>query len=228
MSLLLTLQEQMRSDADPARSAEVFLRTARCAEGLGDPQRALAEYRQAAELLPNDRRVLYGLGVQSFKAGHLEEAQRTLSALLAQSEKRLDRATRLQIHLHLGECATKLGDLKTATRHLEWVVEDDPSNLDAISAVVEVLVGASEWSEAIRYLERMVALQQDPAERTMTFERIAILYRDHLADAPSAISALEAAVSEGRYSRSPLIALMELHEASEHDERARELSLIHI
>ena len=219
---LEVLAEVMEREPDKTKRAEVHRRIARCAEGLSDPQRALEEYRVAAELVPEDHRTLYGLGIQSFKAGLFEEARRTLKALLSHSERRLDRETKLQIHLRLGECATKVGDLQEATQFLERVVESDPENPAAIGAVVDVLERATEWAEAIGYLERMLPLQRDAGERSLTLQRIGALHRDKLDDPLAAIGSLEGAIAEGTLTRAPLSALVELHQEAGNFERALE------
>jgi tetratricopeptide (TPR) repeat protein len=220
LPLLDVLASSLGSDVDPSRRLEVHKRLARCAEGVLDHERALEEYRRAAELSGDDEEVLLGLGMASFRAGQYGESQQTLTTLLNQGSGRIDKETRLQIQIRLGECATQLGDLARASEHLSKVVEAQPENVEALAAVIDVLLGAGEWNEAIGYLERLAGLQREPIDRSDTWQRIGEIQRDELDDEAAAIGSYEAALGEGVYTRGPLLQLMQFYTRADRFEDA--------
>jgi tetratricopeptide (TPR) repeat protein len=142
----------------PQQARALCEAAALCAEGLGDPARAWALYRQALRSHPNWTPALVAGGRISLARGEWAQAQRMLGqacALLAGDEEPLALA---EIARLAARAAQEAGDGPEALRYLELASQaqpDDPETLDAMAAL-GLRLGAYERAQTC--LERRLAL----------------------------------------------------------------------
>ncbi|MCB9730663.1 MAG: tetratricopeptide repeat protein [Deltaproteobacteria bacterium] len=211
MPLLDVLSDRLEGSDDVARRGDVHRRLAMCAEALLDDERALDEYRRALAILPGNVDVLLGLSRLHFKRERWDEAERHLAELVRLHGKTLPDDTFLEVHLRLGEAALRSGNFVEAKRVLARVVEQQPGNIGAIASIVEVLEAHGDWEEAIDYKGRQLALLDDPLERFTVQMGIGDIWMEHLHDPQRAADAYEKALEFGRFSKGPILQLIQLH-----------------
>jgi tetratricopeptide (TPR) repeat protein len=211
MPLLDVLSDRLDGSDEVERRGDVHRRLAMCAEALLDDERAMEEYARALAILPGNVDVLLGLSRLHFKRERWAEAERHLSELVRLHGKTLPDQTFLEVHLQLGEAALRSGNFREAKRVLASVVEQQPGNHAAISSIVEVLEAHGDWEEAIEYKERQVALLDDPLERFTVQMGIGDIWMEQLHDPQRAGAAYERALEFGRFSKGPILQLIQLH-----------------
>lgn len=211
MPLLDVLSDRLEGGDEVERRGDVHRRLAMCAESLLDDERAMEEYGRALAILPGNVDVLLGLSRLHFKRERWEDAERYLGELVRTHGKSLPDQTFLEVHLRLGEAALRSGNFTEAKRVLARVVEQQPGNSSAISSIVEVLEQHGDWEEAIDYKERQIALLDDPLERFTVQMSIGDIWMEHLHDPARAGAAYEHALDFGRFSKAPILQLIQLH-----------------
>ena len=221
MPLLDVLADRLDAAEDP-RLGEVHKRIARCAEALLDSDRAVDHYEVALQHLPNDGQVLRGLARLRFKKGDYQAAERLFGDLVERAPETLDDDDFLEVHMGLGECALKLGQIDKAKGYLSRVVEHQPHNATALTQISQVFEAYGDWDEAISYKERLIGLLDDPLQRFTVQMSIGDIYREKLADRGRAVLAYEAALDHGERPKAPLLQLVQIYaEQSEYPDAVR-------
>ena len=114
---------------------------------------AVAAYRKALELAPNDALTHYDLGVALGNKGAARQAL-----------EEFETAVRLKpawapAHYALGTTYYELHELPSALKQLRKVIQLDPSNANAHQLLAHVYVDQSDFSSALAELTRAVALK---------------------------------------------------------------------
>ncbi len=142
--------EQLVRD-DP--SNHVFRETlARALRASGDVPRAIALYRQAVALAPNDADAWYNLAVALEEGGNVREGE----VALAEAEKR--DPGRPEIHNIRGTALAEAGDLPSAEREFRATIAGDPRNARAYNNLGNVLRGMNRDTEAAEAYRRAIEL----------------------------------------------------------------------
>ncbi len=221
MPLLDVLADRLEQSGDD-RVGEVHKRIARCAEALLDNDRAVDHYEVALQQLPNDGEVLRGLARLRFKKGDYQAAERLFSDLVERAPETLDDDDFLEVHMGLGECALKLGEIDKAKGYLSRVVEHQPHNATALTQIAQVFEAYGDWDEAISYKERLIVLLDDPLQRFTVQMSVGDIYREKLGDRGRAVLAYEAALDHGERPKAPLLQLVQIYaEQSEYPDAVR-------
>lgn len=120
----------------------------------GDPQKALALYRDAADVLPDSALVNYKLSVALEKVGDTAGEREALQKAL-----QID-PTMAIAHRQLGYLAYSSGDFATAEEHFREAVRSAPGFTDAWISLAATLATESRHPEAVEAVQH--ALEIDP------------------------------------------------------------------
>ena len=211
MPLLDVLADRLEHAGEDPRRGEVHKRLATCAAALLDDSRAIDHYELALRSLPDDGEVLRGLARLQFKRGEYAAAERHFSDLVERSPETLSDEDFLEVHMGLGECALKLGEIDKAKGYLSRVVEHQPHNAVALTQIAQVFEAYGDWQEAIAYKERLIDLLDDPLQRFTVQMSIGDIFREKLSDRASAVAAYEAALEHGERPKAPLLQLVQIY-----------------
>jgi tetratricopeptide (TPR) repeat protein len=201
----------------PQPRAEILMDVAYIYAGsLHDPSRAEATYRLVLQIAPDDASIalpacralerIYGTG-----------DPRQLCELL-RVEVRLedDATTRREIRGRLGElCETVLDDPRGAIEAWKARLDEDPTDLDALSALDRLYERTHGWRELVDVLHARERLTDAKPARRELMVRIATTFADKLADAEKAIAAYRAVIDEFGADRASLSALATLFQQGE-------------
>ncbi|MEZ4475556.1 MAG: hypothetical protein R3F60_33125, partial [bacterium] len=83
----------------------------------------------------------------------------------------------------------KLDQAQHAGTHYQWVLQIEPDNIGALSALVELLERYQNWPKVVEFLRHLVDLQVDPEERKASLEKLAGILESRLDRADEAIDA---------------------------------------
>ena len=83
----------------------------------------------------------------------------------------------------------KLDQAQHAGTHYQWVLQIEPDNIGALSALVELLERYQNWPKVVEFLRRLVDLQVEPEERKASLEKLAGILESRLDRADEAIDA---------------------------------------
>ncbi|TMQ32268.1 MAG: tetratricopeptide repeat protein, partial [Planctomycetota bacterium] len=141
---------------DPGAVRPLLLR-AQVYEAMGDPQKALADYRQAVKLAPDSEEAELQLAIQL--VGHLKAAEAAghFEHLL---QGRPDSAIVL---VGLARCRYLTGDARTAQDLLKRALAMHPNSVNALCELGQIALEDGHVEDAERWLQE--ALRQDPYER---------------------------------------------------------------
>lgn len=107
------------------------------------------------------------------------------------------------------------GDSHAAVVSLRQVLDEDPSNIEAIDMLVTVLEGAERHPEMADLLERRAALASEPVTRAAVLARLGLLREDPLADLAGARSAYERALAADPRNSGAQLALVRIYRLTE-------------
>ncbi len=168
-------------------------------EKLRLPAAAAAAWREVLRLQPDHLEALRGLARCARELGNARETVRALEAELAHPATR-DPSRRAALYRELGAlCYEALGATTRATRAFAAALEADPSDLESLRRLEEILEAVEDWRGALALLrsELEVLGSREPERRRELWLRIADLARLRCGEREEALAALEAAASLG-------------------------------
>lgn len=209
--LLDVLVDKLDTLGDRERLALVHRQLGQCAEKMFDSDRALDEYRASVELAPPDLPTLRGLARLTYKKESWAETQRYNQEVLDKHAGSLDPEEVSRLHLRLGEASLKLGDIDGAKVSLARVIEAQPNNSNALEQIVEVLEAHGDWLSAIDYKLKLMELTDEPLDKYTLQLSVGDIYREKLGDIPRATEAYKQALHIGKFSKAPLLHLVQIY-----------------
>jgi hypothetical protein len=204
------VDERAQLASEPATKASLFATEAEYLSKAGDEASSVLRLEQATEL--DAKNEAY--------AASLEERYRTAERfadlagyLLRRAEKLDDKTARAALRKRASKMQRDdLGDSDAARATLVELLADG-DDAEALSYLANDAQGRSEFTEAVDYLQRLVKVSGDPAEKTATLMRQAELTADGLDDAKGAIGLYERVLAELDAKHDPaLVQIAALHE----------------
>ncbi|HEV8323651.1 MAG TPA: tetratricopeptide repeat protein, partial [Myxococcota bacterium] len=156
-------------------------------ERLGEPPRALEEYRQAWLLDPTDADVEQRLRRLSFAQGSVEELALTYEEVLGRTEDPVRKAALAAGLAALYEDA--LGDAAQARRWYEQVLRWEPDHGGAALALERLYAAVKDWPSLLALRKGLAERTTDPARRLALLRANAALYDEGLDQAAAAAAA---------------------------------------
>ena len=195
--LVQTLEKGAVEAVDPDLQGQLWGLAARLIEDqLGDPARAIENWRHALAARPDD--------VDAFLAvERLLTAAGRMSELVEVLERHLDVAT----GSHAGDrklIAKRIAVLyedalregPSAMRAWQNVLEIDDADQEALLALARLYLESSSWRELVEIYDRKIALTEDVAERRRLRLAAAEVYDDKLSEAEDAVGQLRAILDD--------------------------------
>jgi golgin subfamily B member 1 len=170
---------------DRRRRNQLYYRSARTADALGDHVRALEYYTAAHDLDSQYLPTVIGQADLLFRTGKYEAAE-----ILYQSiEGPRSEVDRLQIYHRLGMVKLARGQRKAALELFAKALELDPTHRELLAEVIGLHRGEGDWQAVIQRLRQLLAVSSGH-DRTRLLEEIAGIYQSQLLDPKQAIGAL--------------------------------------
>ncbi|MCC6999300.1 MAG: hypothetical protein IT370_32105 [Deltaproteobacteria bacterium] len=176
-------------ELDPVVRVRSLLTAAACAEDrLGDDDAAVRVLVPLLTLEPGHTEAFVRLrGIYSRTERWGELAQ----LLEARVARETEPAHQLDLHQSLAALYQgPLSDPGRARAELGRILALTPSDPGALSALAELAWAAGSWGEAAELLIRRARQERDPAELKAIFQRLGVLYDEHLPDPARASQAL--------------------------------------
>jgi tetratricopeptide (TPR) repeat protein len=174
--------------ADPRELNELFYRAARCADELGDYNRALQHYKSAYDIDSTYLPTLVGRADLLFKMQDWDNAGKIYQTILVQHRDGQAEADVVRIYNRLGMVRQALGERKKALNMFEKALEIDPSHRDTLQAVIDLQQQQGDW-EAVVHAKRGLMATAQVKEKVALLDEIGGIYHDKLANSQKATGA---------------------------------------
>ncbi len=120
----------------------------------GKYEDALAAFKKAYKALPNDERVLNGLGLTLMKLGRFRESEEYLRKLNSLTHDKVYKT-------NLGNLYFRSGNIDKAMKVYEEVLSEDPEFYNALNNLARCYMEKGEYEKAKELLEKAIAIDQD-------------------------------------------------------------------
>ncbi|MGE5186228.1 MAG: tetratricopeptide repeat protein, partial [Acidobacteriota bacterium] len=174
--------------ADPRELNELYYRAAKCADELGDFQKALGYYKAAYDIDSTYLPTLVGRADLLFKMQDWDQAGKIYQTILVQHRDGQDEADVVRIYNRLGMVRQALGERKKALNMFEKALEIDPHHRDTLQAVIDLQSAQNDWEAVIQAKRGLMATAQDK-EKTRLLDEIGGIYHDRLQNPQKATAA---------------------------------------
>src|SRR4029079_15390750 len=136
--------------ADPRELNELYYRAAKCADELGDFQKALGYYKAAYDIDSPYLPTLLGGADLMFKMQDWDNAGKIYQTILVQHRDGQDEADVVRIYNRLGKVRQNLGERMKALNMFEKALEIDPTHRETLSAVIDLQAAQGDWEAVIQ------------------------------------------------------------------------------
>jgi tetratricopeptide (TPR) repeat protein len=174
--------------ADPRELNELYYRAARCADELGDFQKALGYYKAAYDIDSTYLPTLIGRADLLFKMADYDSAGKIYQTILVQHRDGQGEADVVRIYNRLGMVRQALGERKKALNMFEKALEIDPTHRDTLEAVIDLQQQQGDW-EAVVHAMRGLMATAPSREKTQLLDDIGGIYHDKLQNPQKATGA---------------------------------------
>ncbi len=207
---------------DAALSRALWMKTAQIHESrLRDLEAAVSAYRKVLELDAADFEVLGALD-ELYRGA--ERWHDLVGVLRARAEACSDPDDKIAVLAEMGRIH---GDVVDEPDHAialqNEILEIDPTNRDALSALDVLLARRGLWSDLADNVERQLSLSEDPPERIELLLRLADIREQRMDSTESAIEIYRDVLADEPGNAAALGALERLLESSEHQAAVAEI-----
>jgi len=200
---------------DPALSRRLWIKTAEIHDTqLQEFEAAVVAYRKVLENDPGDFEVLDALDVLYRGEQRWHELVGVLGARVEAVVEPDDKIAGLSEMARIQ--ADLLGDAEQAISLQAEVLELDPTNRQALSALDELLARQGKWSDLADNVERQLAMTDEPHDQTVLLLRLAEIREERMGSTESAIEIYSDVLSNDATNPAALGALERLLESAEH------------
>ncbi len=206
--LVTALEIKLQYVDDVQEQVETLRQVAELYSGrLADKQLAFERLLLAFELVPEDAVAEEQAAAAAAEVGGWEPLASSLKEALAN----LSGAAATRVHLRLGQISEhELGDKKAALAHYQAVAEEDPTNVDALTAMERLYSEGGNAEQLLEIYERRLELEFEPAARRATQLAMARLYDAGLGRQDDAVATYQAVLVDEPDDAETLAALDDL------------------
>ncbi|HSN28822.1 MAG TPA: hypothetical protein VLT45_21190, partial [Kofleriaceae bacterium] len=173
---------------EPRQAHELHYRAARCAEELGEHQKALGYYTIASDIDSMHVPTLRGRADLLFELARWDDAGKAYQTILLEHREGQREAEIAHVYHRLGLVLQALGHRKKALGMLAKALELEPQHRESLHAVVELQTQLGDWDAVVR-AKRALADTAEPRDKLRLLEEIGALYQGRLRNAPKAAAA---------------------------------------
>jgi tetratricopeptide (TPR) repeat protein len=215
-SLYRTFERELAVALGDSGRADVLAKMARVAEGyLRDDPRAVQLWSQVLELRGEDPEALNAMGDLHARAGRFQELVEILDR---EASIAADDEARVRIFADLGRLwYGKLQNERNAIDNWQRVLDIDPTNTDALFALIEIYRANNQTAELVDALHRVIdvgAATLDDATIETCYMQLGALYEVTLQQPADAIDAFNKALDLNPSNFEAMDALERLHAAN--------------
>lgn len=161
--LLEGLQAEGSADTDGLHRRHLQLAVSY--EKLAQSDAALAQYRYAYELQPQDVVTLRGLGHLLYVSEELEAASQVLQALQIHHADKLEPEELVSVYYRLGSIRQRLGEHRKANQYYEKALEVEQYHKPTLQALIETHTEMGKWEEVLHYSRWYLDTESDSMVR---------------------------------------------------------------
>ena len=184
--ILDMLVRKTHQHKEPRELNQLYYRTARCADELGDYEKALQYYRAAYDIDSTYLPTLTGRADLLFKMEDWEGAGKIYQTILVQHRDSQNEADVVRTYYRLGMVRQNLGERKKALNMFEKALEIDPHHADTLQAVIDIQSAQGDW-EAVIQAKRGLVVAGQPDEQVRLLDEIGDIYHQKLQNPQKAI-----------------------------------------
>lgn len=221
--LIDVLERQLAAESDADQRVLIALRIASVYQHrLGDLDRAIEGYRRVLDLEPASFDALRALADIYRNGARWDDLVATIQTLLQIGTGTLESAELRAAWAELGRIFwSTLQQGYEAADAWRQVLEIDPSDREAVEALLEIHAAQGEWREVVEVLQKKAELIEDPAEKTAVLLQMADVWEQRIEEPDGARSAYEQVIEIDPLHERAFNALESLHgNASRADELA--------
>ncbi len=177
-------------------------------EHLRQPEQAFASLANAMRLLPGDAELRAAVRAAAEEADAWDSYAEVLGELLEAGAG----PASVALHRELADVSEKkLNRHADAVKHLHEVLKLEPKNDEALRSLARLHRAREEWSELVPVIERLAAMEPDPAARTALDREAALLAEQKLEDLDRAATNWRQIAARDVLAREPAAALDRLY-----------------
>lgn len=175
------------ASANDDRRVALWHKAAECArDRLGDAEKAETVFRWILDVSPNDRHALAALdamyGAQERWAALLDILEQEAMASEFDNE-------RVEYYLRMGSLnRDRLENPDGAVKAFRAALKLDETNLEALTALVDLLEARSEWRDLFQVLDTLASLASSASERAALLRRMASIAERDLGEIETALA----------------------------------------
>ncbi|HXU00667.1 MAG TPA: SIR2 family protein, partial [Polyangia bacterium] len=193
LTLYEAILRDQRQTMSPAEQAEIAMQIGACHAELGNPERALAAYKEAKAFDGKYRPALDALAAayaaKEDWAAWVEE-RRALADVAEPDE-------RASVEEEIGDAyADKLSSPERAEACYRAALELEVGRRSTLHKLLDLYTKQGRWQPAIDLLHQLAKIEEDPAVRARTLYTAALILRDELNTPDEAASLLERCLDE--------------------------------
>jgi golgin subfamily B member 1 len=209
----MLVRKAQQEQRDPRELNELYYRTARCADELGDFDKALQFYKAAYEIDSTYLPTLLGRADLLYKMQDWDGAGKIYQTILVQHRDSQAESEVVRIYYRLGMVRQQLGERKKALNMFEKALEIDPSDRETLGAVIDIQVAQGDY-EAVVHAKRGMMVSADDRERVRLLDEIGTIYNEKLSNPQKSIGAYIEALDIAPDDHQLLQKLLDLYEAT--------------
>ncbi len=210
MTRLEALIDRLNPDDHRDQLARVLKHHGICAAELYLDDQAIESLTQSQALAIPDLETLRTLGRLYHKRGDFNRTEHYLQQALDKFRRDLTSDEQVEVLMMLGESALKTGHVDRAQRYLAQVVEEQPTNAQALENIIEVLKIHNDWPSAIRYMNQLLDLKADKLERYRILMALGDAWLNRMGDPSNASDCYKQALRLEVFPKEPAFKLVEL------------------
>ncbi|MBP7125494.1 tetratricopeptide repeat protein [Myxococcota bacterium] len=199
------------NEGDASRLSEIHQLLGLCAEHLLDQDRALREYQAALKSNPNNPGALLGLGRIYSNRSLWALAKDQFEKALAVGGDMMGPDERIGAQYVLAEACIEEGRLDEAIRHLERILEADPTRIPVLERLIAVCEKKQDWPAVIRHKQALAEAKADPFERFRILLECGDIYREKLGNVFGAVAAYKEALEVNPKAKVALLKLFDIY-----------------
>lgn len=183
---LLTTQMRLAElESEAGARVELYRAIARrWLDQFSNVQNAVEAYEKLREVDPQDREAVEKLRELYTK----RRAYRQLYELFESETSRMEGAERRELWMEMAKMASdRLDRGSDASRLYKLVLEEDPSNADALDALEKQAERDKDYATVAEALERRAELTEEPAAKLGVLQKLGAVYADRLHDHAGAL-----------------------------------------
>lgn len=210
----MLVRKAQQEHRDARELGDLYYRTAKTADELGNYEKALEFYKGAYDIDSTHLPTLLGRADLLYKMQDWEGAGKIYQTILVQHRDSQDESEVVRIYYRLGMVRLQLGERKKALNMFEKALEIDPSHRDTLDAAISIHAEQGDWEAVVQHKRGLMA-SADPEEQVKLLDEIGNIYHERLQNPQKALAAYNEALEVTNDDHQLLQKLLDLYTETE-------------